>query len=534
MDLYFSVLQLTGGLAVFIYGIEQLSDGLEKAAGAKLLSFLEKAAGNRINGILFGTTAVGILQSSGMLMVTLMGLINAGMLSLEHTVGIMLGSEIGTTVTGQLVAFQIKGIELWFLSIGFYLLFFTNKKHLQTIGAPLFGVGLVFLGMNLMSTAGKTLSQLPAFLQLLELVSKNVPLGILIGALFTALMQSSSAMTGLVIAMGGAGIIDLTAAIVLMFGANIGSCITGWLASLRSSVTAKRASYAQIFINIGGVILFAPFVVPYSNLVAQTSTMLPRQIANAHTIFNIVVSLLLLPFVKQITWLVTNLVKGKEKPDKEKVTQFIDEQFYNTPSVAVSIAKAEVMRMGWFTHDMLKEAEKCFIAGKKKHALVVLEKEPQIDAIAHQTDIFMEGIPADKLNQEDRKNLDRLKHVVTDIERVGDHAVNIAEFAQQMEKREIQFTKYAHQELKEMFETVAEAYGGALKAFDQHDHLLMDIVIQAEDEVDDMEKKFKKNHVRRLRKGLCMPEADPIFVETLRNLERISDHAYNIALSILY
>lgn len=534
MDIFFSFLQLFGGLAVFMFGVEQLSNGLEKAAGAKLLSFLEKASGNRVKGMLFGTAAVGILQSSGMLMVTLMGLINAGMLSLEQTIGIMLGSEIGTTVTGQLVAFQLKGIELWFLAVGFSLMYFSKKKPLQMIGTPLFGVGLVFLGMNLMSSAGKAFSQIPAFLLLLQTVSENVLLGVVVGALFTALMQSSSAMTGLIIAMGASGSINLTAAVIMILGANIGSCVTGWMASWRASVNAKRASYAQIVINIGGVLLFLPFITPYVNFIANTSTLLPRQIANAHTIFNILVSLILLPFVKQISNLVKQLVKGKEKRDKEEVTQYIDERFYHSPSMAVSMAKAEVLRMGWFTHGMLLEAEKCFLEGKKKHAAIVLEKEPEIDEIAHQVDNFMEEIPAEKLNQEDRATLDRLKHLVTDIERVGDHAVNLAEFALQMDKRDIKFTKYAHHELAKMFDKVAAIYSDALNAFDKFDQVLMDRVVQAEDDVDAMEKKFKKNHIHRLKKNLCQPEADPIYVETLRNLERISDHSYNIALSIRY
>ena len=534
MDVFYSLLQLSGGLSIFIYGVQLLSDGLEKVAGTRLLSFLEKATGNSIKRLLFGTVAVGLLQSSSMLMVTILGLINASMLTLEQAIGIMLGSEIGTTITGQLVAFNLKGIELVFLVIGFYLTVSNQKSKWRMIGQPLFGIGLVFLGMKMMSSAGQSFGQIPAFRTLLEALSQNIVLGVLAGALFTSILQSSSAMTGLVIAMGSANSITLIAAISLILGANIGTCVTGWIASFKSSLNAKRASYAQIFINIGGVLLFLPFIIPFSNFIATTSALLPRQIANAHTIFNVIVSLLMLPIVKPMTKMVKKVIRGTEKEEKRKATKYIDIQFLASPFVAVSIAKAEVLRMGWLTYKMLKEAERSFLLGKTKPASAVLQKEPDIDEISHQVNHFMEDIPGEKLNPEERSLLERLKHLVTDIERVGDHAVNLAEFALQMDKKAIKITKYAHKELELLFTAVLENYGVALKAFKKNDHTLMNQVVQSEDEVDKMEKKFKRNHVERLRQGLCQPEADPIYIETLRNLERISDHSYNIVLSIIY
>ena len=534
MNLFHTILQLVGGLAIFIFGVQQLSDGLEKVAGLKLLAFLEKAAGNRIKGMLFGTAAVGLLQSSSMLMVTMIGLINAGMLNLEQAVGIMLGSEIGTTITGQIVSLNLQDMDLVLLILGFLLLFFTTNRKLQMAGQPLFGIGLVFTGMRFMSASGQALSQLPGFLHLLEMLSRNVLLGVLMGAVFTALIQSSSAMTGLVIAMGSAHTITLPVAVSFILGANIGTCVTGWLASFRSSLNSRRASYAQIFINIGGVLLFLPFIAPYSAFVANTSALLPRQIANAHTIFNVAVSLLLLPFVKPLTKLIKRVIRETGGKEKGKATRYIDERFLRSPLVALSTAKAEVLRMGALTRQMLKDAEKSFTQGKLSAARAVLQQEPDIDQISHQVDHFMEGIPTEKLNEADRATLAKLNHLVTDIERVGDHAVNLAEFALQMEKKEIKFTKYARKELKDLFDTVVEQYGTALKAFKQQDLSLLEQVTRVEDEVDKMEKAFKKNHIKRLRKGLCQPEADPIYVETLRNLERISDHAYNIGLSLIY
>jgi len=534
MDIFLLLLQLISGLFVFLYGVDLLSEGLEKVACPKLLTFLDKAAGNRIKGLLFGAVAVGIMQSSSMLMVTMIGLINAGMLSLENAVGIMLGAEIGTTITGQLVAFNFKSIDLVFLSIGFCLLFFTQHKKLQMIGQPLFGIGLAFLGMRLMTSAGESFSQMAVFQKLLETMSQNVLLGVFTGAILTALIHSSSGMTGLVIAMGSSHSIALNAAISLILGANIGTCVTGWIVALRSSPNAKRASYAQIFINISGVLLFLPFINPYAKFIATTSNLLPRQIANAHTIFNIIVSLLMIPIVTPLTKLMKIIIPKTEKEERREVTKYINSRTLTTPFVAVSLAKAEVLRMGGFTLQMLKNAQKSFVQGKIKNASEVLGKEPDIDAITHKLDRFIDDIPADKLNPADRAELGRIRHIITDIERVGDHAVNLAEFALQMEKKKINFSKYARKELALLFDTVIENYITALKAFKKEDLSLLEQVAQLEEKIDEMEKQCKKNHIERLKKGLCQPEADPIYLDTLRNLERISDHSYNIALSIKY
>lgn len=353
------------------------------------------------------------------------------------------------------------------------------------------------------------------------------------GTVFTAAIQSSTAMTGLIIAMGKANSITLAVAIALILGANIGSCIMGWLASIKSTINAKRASYAQIFINIGGALLFLPFVGPYSQLISLTSSQLPRQIANAHTIFNIIVSLLMFPLVKALAKLVKKIIRGA-KEETEKKTKYLDDRLLNTPFVAVSVAKEEVLRLGWLTHAMLKDAEKSYLQGKMKFANAALEQEPDIDEISHIVNNFLESVPGEKVSPQEHDTLEKLKHLVTDIERVGDHAVNLAQFAKQMDKKEVRVSKYARKELKTLFNLVAHNYAIALKAFKKDDKALVNQVVESEDEIDKLEKKYKRNHIQRMKKKICNPEADTIFVETLRNLERISDHSYNIALSLIY
>jgi phosphate:Na+ symporter len=242
----------------------------------------------------------------------------------------------------------------------------------------------------------------------------------------------------------------------------------------------------------------------------------------------------MIPFVSLLARLFKKIIPSGPEKEEKKLTKYLDDRFLNTPFVAVSLAKEEVLRLGRLTLEMLKDAEKGYLQGKLKSAQAVLEQEPDVDQICHIVTRFMEDVPGEKLNLAEHAMLERLKHLVTDIERVGDHAVNLAEFARQIEKKDIKISKTARKELKEFFKIVSDTYAMSLKAFKKEDYSLVEQVVQNEDEVDRLEKKCKRGHVERLRKGLCQPEADPIFVETLRNLERISDHSYNIALSLKY
>jgi phosphate:Na+ symporter len=533
METFQAILGLFGGLAIFIYGVHLLSEGLEKVAGTKLLSFLDSSLKSPLRQGFFGMVATALMQSSGLLMVTMIGLINANLLSLEQAIGIMLGQEIGTTITGQLVSFKIGSFNLIFLTIGFFLMFFSEKPKLRMIGQPLFGFGIVFLGMNLMSSAGSTISQMPFFQQSIILLSKHVLLGVLVGTVFTAAIQSSTAMTGLVIAMGRSNSITLPVAIAIILGANIGSCIMGWLAAIQSGSAAKRASYSQIFINIAGVILFLPFIFQFTNLVTLTSTQLPRQIANAHTIFNVVVSALMLPFVKPLAKLIEKAIPDREEEKDKRKTRFIDQRLLNMPVMAVQMAKEEVLRMGWITHEMVEKASEALVAGDGDDFKWVFKREKDVDQICHTMEAFLESIPGDKLGPDELRKLEDLKHLITDIERVGDHANNLAEFAQEIEEKKHKLSKYGRKELKTISGKVLKTYGMALKALKTENRKIVDKAIKEEDEVDKLEKTYKLNHIDRLKKKICNPEMDTIFVESLRNLERISDHSYDIALSLI-
>ena len=536
MDIFQSILELFGGLAIFIYGVHLLSEGLEKVGGSHLLSLLEKSTSNPLKAGLFGMVATALMQSSGLLMVTMIGLINADLLTLQQAIGIMLGQEIGTTITGQLISFQVRGLNLVFLIIGFFLSSFAKKNKFRIIGQPLFGFGVVFVGMSMMSKAGAVVSQTPFFQQSLLVMSRHIFLGVVVGAVFTAAIQSSTAMTGLVIAMGTSNSITLQVAVAIILGANIGSCIMGWLASLQSGSGAKRASYAQIIMNIGGVLLFLPFVIPYTDLIARTSNELVRQIANAHTVFNVIVSVLMLPLVKPLAKFVEKIIPEKEDEaarNKERKTRFIDPRLLKMPAIAVQLAKEEILRLGWITHEMLDKTFESMLNQKVDNTKWVFKQEANVDSITWSLESFLESIQGEKLNPNDRATLENLKHHVTDIERVGDHANNLAEFSRKIEKKKIKITKYGRKELRSMFRRVLTNYGVSLKAIKTGNIKYVKNVIKREDEIDIMEKQFKRNHIERMKQKICNPEADTIFVESLRNLERISDHAYNIVLSLI-
>lgn len=534
MQTFQSLLQLFGGLVIFVYGVHLLSEGLEKVAGTQLLAFMNRSLDHLLKQGLFGMVATALMQSSGLLMVTMIGLINAGLLNLQQAIGIMLGQEIGTTITGQLVSFKVGSFNLIFLIAGFFIMNYSARPKLRMIGQPLFGFGVVFLGMTFMSSAGKTISQTLFFQQALLFLSRQILLGVLVGAVFTAAIQSSTAMTGLVIAMGHSNSITLPVAIAIILGANIGSCIMGWVAALQSSTSAKRASYAQIAINIAGVLLFLPFIAPFTRLVEVTSNDLPRQIANAHTIFNVSVSVLMLPFVKMLADFIEKAIPDKGEEKDKKKTRFIDPRLLSMPIMAVQMAKEEVLRMGWIAYEMVQRSIDAMLNDDNDDIKWVFKHEKNVDEICHTMDAFLASIPAEKLGPDEVKVLENLKHLTTDIERVGDHANNLAEFAQQIRARKYSLSKYGRKEIVTISKLVLKTFGLALKALKTDGQKFIDRVVENEERIDKMEKEFKQNHIQRLKKKICNPELDTIYVETLRNLERISDHAYNIALSLVY
>jgi len=530
MNILQIIFGIFGGLAIFLYGVHLLSSNIQRVAGEKLRKLLEKLTNNRLKAAGVGALTTAIVQSSSLTIVTLIGLINAGLLSLEQGIGVMLGAEIGTTLTAQIIAFEIGSFYLPIIAIGFFLTFFTKKRKWKYIGQTILGFGLIFLGMATMSAGVSPLKTEPFFINLLTSFGKTPFFGVIAGAIFTALVQSSSATTGLVIAMGIENVITLPAAIALIFGANIGTCITGQIASIGSNLSSKRLTMAQLLINIIGVSLFFIFLSPFARLISLTSMNLPRQIANAHMFFNIAVTLIMLPFVGILVFIVKKIIRGEEIK-VERGVKFLDERTLNMPAIAIKQAEKEIERMGNIALSALKDSIKAFRTNNTKLIEIVDRKENLVDELDDAIEIYLTKITQKELSKSQSKRVAALIHAISDIERVSDHAHNISEMAQRKITEKLRFSKKAMEELNELFDKTKESFVKAMVVLIKKDKKMTKKVFELETEIDVLTEQFEYNDSQRLKTRKCNPRASVIFVSLLRSLERISDHANNIARS---
>jgi len=528
------LLMILGGLALFMFGIRLLSAGMEKLAGEKIQKWLNKVTESRFRSAVFGTVGTAVLQSSGLLMVTMIGLINANLMTVQQSIGIMLGQEIGTTITAQIVAFDIGATRLLLVIVGlFFLEFFANHEW-KKYGEILMGLGLIFVGMSYMSKSLEHLIQIKFFADGLVMMGQRPLIGILAGLIATSITQSSTAVTSMAVAMGMNHSITLGGAIGIILGANIGSCITGFIASLGQASAARQASLAQIMINVFGVIVFMPFIAEYTRLVEMTSNELPRQIANAHTIFNVAVSLALLPFIKQIAQLSGFLTPASHAPEKVKATIYIDEMQYSVPSVALSEAAREFVRVAEITAQMVHDSYAALIDMDSKSIKSVLRHEEKlVDPICKELGKFVNVLLNKEVTLAQQQRCFQIKNLLVDIERVGDLAEEVAEFGLERIENKAGFTEAALEDLKLLWAHAQRTYALSIQAFAEGNKELAKEVSALESEFDRMYWRTRQTHIHRIEQGLCHPTADVIFTETLRILERISDHADNLAVSVM-
>lgn len=522
MDFATAIFGVFGGLAIFLFGLRYLSDSLKKVAGSKLKKFLEKLTNNRLKACSIGAFITAIIQSSSMTMVTLIGFLNANMLALEQAVWVMLGAEIGTTITAQIIAFKIGMLYLPIIAIGFFTSFFSKSSKWKNIGNIALGFGLIFMGMHIMSSSVKPLKDEPFFQSMLAAFGKQPIFGVLAGAIFTAIIQSSSATTALVIAMGSANIITLPAAISLTFGANIGTTITAQLASIGSRLSSKRLAFIQSMVNIIGVALFFPFIYPFADFIALTSSSLPRQIANSHTIFNVIVTAIMLPLSGSLVKLSYVVIKGEEE-SLERGLKYVNRNIMLVPSLALRQIKKEVRRMSKLTIDMLTLSRKALLEDNLESAKHLPEKEDIVDELKIALFPMLEELCKQELSNTERKQAVMLKGHVIDIERVGDHANNLFELAQKMKELKIKLSEKEKKELERYFNLAQEAYLASIKLMEKPSQKLFKTVLDNERELDAVQEKIEKMEIASSKKENAI-----IMVEALLNLERISDHAKNI------
>jgi len=526
-------LQILGGLALFLFGIRMLSTGMEKLAGNKIQEWLDRATSGRLKSALFGAVGTALIQSSGLLMVTMIGLINANLMTVEQAIGVMLGQEIGTTLTAQVVAFDIGDFRLIFVVVGLVLLEFSQHRDWRKYGEIILGLGIVFLGMSLMSGALENLVEIPWIASCLATMGQYPLVGVLAGLILTSITQSSTAVTSMVVAMGVSHVITIGGAVGLILGANIGSCITGFIASIQLSRAARQASIAQILINVAGVILFLPFISQFAAVVSRTSPDLARQIANAHTIFNVAVSAILFPFVKQVALVARWLVPASPKEEKPKLTAYIDEMQYSVPAVALKEAAREFTRLGEATAQMVEHGRLALVEKDTDIARQVLAQEDGfVDPVYKTLGDFVNRLMQEDLSVAQQKRCFQLKNLLIDIERVGDLAEDLAQYALERVENNVGFSPQATEELERLWEHAHHTYVLSLQAFRDGDRELARQVCRLESEFDHLYLQSRQSHIKRLEAGLCQPEADVIFTETLRDLERISDHADNLGVSV--
>ena len=527
------VLQILGGMALFLFGVGMLGEGMEKLAGDRLQVWLDRVTNRPFKGAIFGMVATALTQSSSLLMVTMIGLVNANLMSLGQAVGVMMGQEIGTTLTAQIAAFKVGDLCFLFIILGFALIEFVGRDRWRTYGEIVLGIGLLFLGMKLMSGALSELAEAPQVSNWLAAMAHNWFAGIVAGAVATAVVQSSSAITGLLVAMGISNAISLPGAVAILLGANIGTCVTGLIASARLSRAARRTSVAQILINVIGVLLFLPILTPFTALVSSTSHVLARQIANAHTIFNVVVSVVLFPFVRQITRLVEWLVPEGRGAAKPSLTAHIDDRLMHIPQVAIREASHELSRLGDVTAEMLEQSCCALLEQDMEAAQWVLDQERAfVDPVCKVLERYVNGLLQTNLSADQQRRCLQIKSLITDVERIGDLTENLAQAAQQRVQRGIVISPAAEEELDRLCQHAQRTYTCALDALRDHDRSMAEGACLLESEFDGLYLEARQAHIERLEVGTCHPAADVLFVESLRNLERVCDHADNVGVSV--
>ena len=534
-----NVLALLGGLALFLYGMQMMSSGLEAAAGNRMKRILEKLTSNRILGVLVGAGITAVIQSSSATTVMVVGFVNSGMMTLRQAVWIIMGANIGTTITGQLIALDVGEIAPLMAFIGVALVVFIKKPTVRYWGQIVAGLGILFLGMNMMSDSMLPLRESEAFIGLMTQFS-NPLLGILAGTVFTALIQSSSASVGILQTLAKSGLIGLDSAVYVLFGQNIGTCITAVLASIGTSRNAKRTTIIHLLFNIIGTTLFTVVCMctPLTSWVAGWTPDNPSaQIANMHTLFNVVTTLLLLPFGSYLASLATKILPEKTSEAEEAgvhrllyikpVDQLSAEHHVGTSAIVLNGVQHELARMAGMVRQNVDESFQAVLDSTPARLEKVEETEEYIDYLNKEISSYISHIIVFETNERDSEQISRFFKISSNLERIGDHAVNICEYTKMLEEKHIAFSQQAREEIQAMRQISLEALQtlGELGSLSPE---TLESIYRYEQKIDDMTLEYRHNQMVRLREGACSDEACTLYSEMLTDFERIGDHILNI------
>jgi len=526
---YKMIFQLLGGLGLFVYGMKLMGDGLQKAAGEKLKRMLEILTSNKFFAVLVGAGVTAIIQSSSATTVMTVGFVNAGLMNLFQAAGVIMGANIGTTMTAQLIAFKLTDIAPLILAIGAVLVMFSKKKKTRDIGEIVLGFGILFVGMSMMESSMRPLSRLDSFKNLIMVLGKHPLMGVLVGLGMTATVQSSSATIGILMALAANSSITLGVALPILFGDNIGTCATALLASIGTTRNAKRAALIHLIFNTTGTIMFMLAFKPVLKIVPMFGGDIQRQIANAHTLFNVTNVFIQIWFIGTLVKIVNKLVPGEDEKSSTLVLEYLDIRLMETPAIAVGQVVKEISRMGKLASENLSNAMQAFLTSDEKLMSIVIEHEVTVNFLEREITGYMVSLSNTPLSERQSEIITSLYHVVNDIERIGDHAENLGELAKLKMDNNLIFSEKAISDVTYMFETVKYCVDNAIAALENSDLEAARKAMEVEENIDEMEKQLKNDHIVRLNKFECTPAGGSVYLELLTNLERVGDHSNNIA-----
>ena len=532
------ILGLMGGLGLFLYGMRLMSDSLEQAAGARMRAILEFFTKTPLRGILVGTLFTAVIQSSSACTVMVVSFVNSGLMDLYQAAGVIMGANIGTTVTSQLISFNLSALAPAIVMAGIILVMISKKVKVQRVGEVLLGFGILFMGLNTMSSSMAVLRESPQVVEIMGSLNGHFA-ALIVGLVVTAVLQSSSATVGIMLLLANQGLLDMRICFFIILGCNIGACVSALLAGLNGKRDAKRAAMIHLLFNIlGTIIMYVALTValePITHFIEFVSGSNPgREVANAHTLIKIVEVLILAPFIKQIVKMTGWVVRGKEETEEEGFhLQYIGEKSVYSPTTAVFDAIREMERMGHMAISNLERAMNALVTLDEQEIEQVYQVERQIDYLNHEITSYLVKVNGTTLPADDAKSIGGLFHVVNDIERIGDHAENIADAAEARLKQNIGFSESAKRELSSMLDMVIKITTYALDMFSSNNQEHMQEILDLEDQVDETERELQESHIQRLTRGECTASAGMMFSDIISGLERVSDHATNIAFSLL-
>lgn len=536
------IIPFVGGLGMFIYGMQIMAQGLENAAGSRMKSLLEVLTKNKLMGVLLGAFITAVIQSSSATTVMVVGFVNAGIMNLSQAMGVIMGANIGTTVTGWLVSsvewakfLSPSNLAPIAIMIGVILMLTGRRRSVKDISSIIIGFGILFVGITTMSSAVAPLQESEGFRNIFVALGHNPFLGIVAGALVTAVIQSSSASVGILQSLAAAGLVPFNAAVYIIMGQNIGTCVTALLSSIGAKKNAKTAAIMHLLFNIIGTIIFSIAAIVFFKLINPEMGMgmiTQTQISSVHTIFNIGTTVLLFPVSDQIIRLAKRLQKDEEvSEDESKV--LMDERMLQTPAIALQSVEREVCRMGNIVKATMDRAKQVLFTKDYDMILEIKEEENTVDRLCSGITDYLIRISTLAINEKEHQRVASLLQIVSDIERVGDYCENISEYAEDLKARKASFSEVGAREMKEMLEICSGSFTCAVEALEEKDREKALAVIDKESRADDMEVRMRTAHMKRLADKECSQEAGIVFVDTLAGLERISDHARNIAEEVL-